>query len=264
MTQVTIKDLTTGATDGTGVFDQLMKAAKGHIEQEFLQNRIKGPEYSQVYLAALTQILQTSVQFLATSQKIDLEAQLLQAQIDLTNAQKELVEAQLEGLDTDKLLKEAQIKQIEAETLITPLKGDQLKAQTDLVKQQGINAVQELANLKAQECLLKSQFDASKATVLNTGAQTDLLKQKIVTEKAQTTELGVDDNSVLGKQKKLYQAQTDGFTRDAEQKATKLMLDTWSARRMTDADGAVADSVNHLDDPTIGRFVNQLAKGIGA
>lgn len=219
--EVTIADLTTGAVTGTGVFDVLMKSAKAHLEQEFLQSRIKGPEYSQVYLGALTQILQTSVQFLAAAQKIDLEAKLLQAQIDLAVAQK------------------------------------------GLVSQQTTNAVQELENLKAQACLLKSQYDASQATVINTTAQTDLLKQKTVTEKAQTMELGVDDNSVLGKQKALYQAQTDGFTRDAEQKAAKLILDTWNARRMTD-DATVADGTNMLDDVHVGRFVSALAKGINA
>lgn len=242
MTAVTLQDLTTGAVNGTGVFDKLMGAAKAHLEQEFLQNRIKGPEYSQVYLGSLTQVMQTAVQFLATARKIDLEALLLQAQIDLTNAQKDLVLAQLEGLDTEEALKQAQ---------------------TALVAQQTLNAVQEGKNLVAQECLLKSQFNVSEANVLSTQAQTDLLKQKIVTEKAQTTELGVDDNSVIGKQKALYGAQKEGFARDAEQKAASTLIQTWNTQRMTD-DGIQANATNMLNDVALGRVINKLLTGIGA
>jgi hypothetical protein len=68
---------------------------------------------------------------------------------------------------------------------------------------------------------------------------------------------------VLGKQKLLYAAQTNGFTRDAEQKAAKILVDSWNVRRTTD-DATVADSNNMLNDVTIGRFVNKLAAGVGA
>jgi hypothetical protein len=89
------------------------------------------------------------------------------------------------------------------------------------------------------------------------------LNQKKVTERAQTVGDGVDDNSVIGKQKLLYAAQTSGFTRDAEQKAAKLLVDSWSVRRTTD-EGTVADGTNMLNDATVGRAVNKLLAGVGA
>ena len=73
----------------------------------------------------------------------------------------------------------------------------------------------------------------------------------------------MDDNSVIGKQKALYGAQTEGFTRDAEQKAAKLMVDSWNVRRTTD-EGTVADSTNMLNDAAVGRAVNKLLSGVGA
>jgi hypothetical protein len=98
---------------------------------------------------------------------------------------------------------------------------------------------------------------------LQTTAQTSLVQQKIATEKAQTIATGVDDNSVIGKQKLLYGAQTDGFKRDAEQKAAKMLIDTWNVRRTTD-EGTVADDTNRLSDATIGRAVEKVMAGIGA
>lgn len=98
---------------------------------------------------------------------------------------------------------------------------------------------------------------------MRTNEEKSLLIQKTATEKAQTIALGVDDNSVIGKQKLLYTAQSNGFIRDAEQKAAKLMVDTWSVRRTTD-EGTVVDATNKLNDTNVGRAVDKLLTGIGA
>ena len=90
-----------------------------------------------------------------------------------------------------------------------------------------------------------------------------MLTQKLATEKAQTVALGVDADSVLGRQKALYLAQTTGFTRDAEQKVAKVMVDTWNVRRTTD-EGTVADGTNMLSDAIVGRAVNKMLAGVGA
>lgn len=270
MTMITLNDLTEGKLDGSGVFDKLMVAAKAHLDAEFKKGAIKGAEYSQVYLGQVQAVLQTSLSFIATQQKVGLEADLLAKQILLadaqlaqTQAQTELIKAQMDGLDADNALKEAQAEQVKAQTLNVPFQGEQIKAQTELVKQQTTNAVQEEKNLEAQECLLKSQFDNSQATVLQTQAQTNLLTQKIVTERAQVSSIGVDADSVVGKQKALYQAQTDGFQRDAEQKVAKMYCDVWNVRRTTDADGTQANSTNQLDEATHGAVMKKLRSGIG-
>lgn len=206
-TPITTTDLTSGTIAGSGVFDTLMAANKAHIEAEYAKGRITGADYSTVYLGMVQATLQASVQFLVQRDKIALEAELLQKQIDNEVKQGELIDAQV--------------------------------------------------------CKLKAEYDLTMATITKTSKENDLLAQKIVTEKAQVQELGVDDNSVIGKQKLLYQAQTEGFARDAEQKAARLLIDTWNARRMTD-DGTVADTVNKLDDSTIGRAVTKVLAGIGA
>ncbi len=140
---------------------------------------------------------------------------------------------------------------------------DQIKAQTVLIGQQTANAIIEGTVLTAQECKLQAEFDVLMATLLKTGQETQLLMWKVTTEKAQTMALGVDANSVVGRQKDLYLAQTNGFTRDAEQKAAKVMVDSWNVRRTTD-EGTVADHVNNLNDVAVGRAVTKLLTGVGA
>lgn len=232
---ITLEQLTEAKVGGTGVFDILMTAMTAHLDREYNQQRLKGQDYSQVYLGSVTAVLSNAVAFLLQKDEAANKAALVEAQI-------RLIEAQIlkEGLDQE--LVDAQTKKVIRETA---------------------NLVLEADNIIAQNCLLKAQYDLAMLNKLQTTAQTALIQQKIATEKAQTVETGVDDNSVIGKQKLLYQAQTSGFSRDAEQKLLKVLTDTWNVRRTTD-EGTEANAQNQLYDTTIGRLVNKAVTGIGA
>lgn len=235
MADITINDLTLTTLDGTGVFDVLMRATKAHLDSEYNQNRIRGPEYSTVYLGSLESVMRTALDFLLQKQKIALEAQLLEQQVIL-----------------------AGVEVLKANAAVL-----QIEAQTKLVDQQTLNAVKEGVVLDKQACKLNAEYDLLLLQKDRTSAETALLTQKIATEKAQTTSIGVDADSILGRQKALYLAQTTGFTRDAEQKVAKLMADTWNVRRTTD-EGTVADGTNMLNDATVGRAITKMLQGIGA
>jgi len=277
MSAILTSALTDATLEGSGVFDVLMRANKAHLEAEFSKNRIKGPEYATVYLGALTQVLQVSASFALAQHKAGLEADLLAEQIALSTAQRELVVQQKlqiqDAMLTAALQRTevtAQIAQINAQTIgVTRqndnllIQGAQVTQQTLLLNQQTANALIEHDNLIKQGCVLASQFDMNMGTVARVAAETLLLTQKKITEAAQTTAQSVDDSSVVGRQKALYQAQTAGFARNSEQAATKLLIDTWSIRRTTDT-GTLADGTNQLNDATIGRAVSKMLAGVGA
>lgn len=199
----------------------------------------------------------------ANATKIPAEIAQIEAQTLLIGQQR--LNAITEGtvLTAQEVKLRAEVEILEANAEKIPVEIAQIEAQTLLVGQQRTNAVTENTVLVAQECKLRAEFDLTQANTTRTNQELELLTQKTATERAQTTSLGVDDNSVIGRQKTLYQAQADGFKRDAEQKAAKLMTDTWSVRRTTD-EGTVADNVNKLNDATVGRFVDKLIQGIGA
>lgn len=224
----TLADLTSATIDGTGVFDVLMKANKAHLEEQFTKGRIKGTEYATVYLGSLEQVLQSSVQFLLSKDKIGLEAQILEKQLAIAAVELQIKAVELEIAQATKLKTEA-----------------------------------EITVLVATECKLRAEYDVLMETKLKTAQETQLLTWKVTTEKAQTSDVGVAENSVIGKQKILYQRQADGFLRDGEQKAAKIMVDSWNVRRTTD-EGTVADATNKLNDPAVGRAVEKLLTGVGA
>ena len=277
MAEIVLADLTTATVDGTGVFDVLMRATKVHLDEEYSKNRIKGPEYATVYLGSLTQVMNQSLQFLLTSQKTDLELQLMEAQIRAADAQVLLVQAQTELAIQEKLnaenqwllLAEQKAKMVAETALLgqqlTNLQANlpQIEAQTAMIVQQRLNTITEEVVLQKQICKLAAEFDLLMEQKLKTATETTLLAQKVNTEKAQTTSLGVDADSVVGRQKQLYGAQADGYRRDAEQKAAKLMVDSWNTRRMTD-EGTVADGLNKLSDGYVGQAIRQLLEGVDA
>jgi len=224
MTTVTLEQLTTSTVDGTGVFDKLMEAVEAHIDQEFKKNRIKGPEYATVYLGALQSTLDQSIRFLLTKD--------------------------------DALLKAKQIEMLEKQML-------EIDARIALTEQQTANAIIEGTVLTAQECKLRAEYDLIMEQKLKTVAEAALLAQKKVTEQAQTDGTNIDAASVVGKQIQLYDAQRDGYRRDAEQKVAKLLVDSWNVR-MTTNDLTEANAVNKLSDTYIGQAVGKLLDGVNA
>jgi len=93
----------------------------------------------------------------------------------------------------------------------------------------------------SENTLIQSQNLTEITKELKLDSEIALLDQKTLTEEAQIRDT-VDTVAVtglVGKQKELYAAQTDGFARDAEQKIMKIMFDAWSVARSTDTAGAI-------------------------
>ena len=246
---VDLPQLTQAEVDGTGVFDVLMQASRNHLDQEYKLGRIKGPEYSQVYLSSIQPVLQTALQFLLSKDKTSKELELLDKQIELAGVEVQKAQAEL-------VILQANQQKIPAEIAL-------LTAQTALTNQQTTNALKELELIAANICKAQAEYDVLMESKLKTAEEKTLLIQKTATEKAQTQGLGVDEDSIIGKQKALYQSQSDGIKRDAENKAAQIMVNSWQIRRTTDS-GTIADGTNLLNDATVGRAVNKLLSGVGA
>lgn len=102
-------------------------------------------------------------------------------------------------------------------------------------------------------------------------AENTLLAQKTNTELAQTSgtvcvgapylNTSTTVAGVIAKQTDLYAAQTLGFSRDAEQKVLKMLMDAW-AISATQQDGT-ASVKNGLDDPSLLAVMNKVRQGIG-
>ena len=112
MTDIVITDITTGIVDGTGIFDKLMASVKAHIHDEYDNGKIKGPEYSQVYLGAIQAVLAQSVQYALQEKQTEAQVDMILAQTSelLLNgiADRELKDTQIIGATIDNEIKQAQ------------------------------------------------------------------------------------------------------------------------------------------------------------
>ena len=85
-------------TEGDGIFDELMKAVNSQIETQYLNNRITGTDYANVYLSSLQSVLSQSIDFY-------LRSELTEVQIDTALVDKQIKEFQLNSILPEELTK---------------------------------------------------------------------------------------------------------------------------------------------------------------
>jgi hypothetical protein len=197
------EDLTSGAVDGTGTFDVLMRGFKAHLKEEYNATRITGAEYTKAFIALTQSAMQNAVQFLlgrdaAYWQAVLAQSQAITARLALETAKVQYMATLMEALN------------IRANYALTKLK----LATEDVQFATGEYQLNNI--LPQQKLLLVEQTEAARAQTLN--ARSD-----------GTTIVGL-----LGKQKDLYSQQITSYQRDAEIKAGKLFTDAWTVQKTID------------------------------
>ncbi len=104
MAEILSTDLTEVDLKGTGIFDELMQTVQLRLDSEYTKGRIKGADYSKVYLGAMSATMQQSLAFLMGKQTADKQADLLAAQIANETLNNTLIQGQIDKLASDKLL----------------------------------------------------------------------------------------------------------------------------------------------------------------
>ena len=213
MTTLTVAELTQNTLDGTGVFDVLMRANKVHLQAEFDKGRIKGSEYSTVYLGSLQSVMSTALQFITQRERIGLESQLLAQQILLAEIglQKANIELQL----------------LTASLAKVPAEIAQLTAQTAMVTQQKLNLIDELQTAAKQRDKLTQDIATAVLQGVQITAQTAMVGQQkanlvdeLITSAKQRDKL-TQDIANTAAQKLQIEAQTQTVT----QQKTNLTLE---------------------------------------
>jgi hypothetical protein len=265
---ISITDLTSSdkIKEGSGIFDVLFRKVSNEVEGQFVKGYLKGSEYAEVYLGAVQATLQQSMQFLLSRDELNMKLQLLdlEKQAQAINLEKLKLEKEILVLNKDivglqKLEMDIKLDLMELEKITVGKQQTMLDKQIASEEQRKLNMAQELLQITAQKDLLVQQkanllIESDKLTqevglVTNnkliaaeqigvvtesknkTMSETSLLNAKLVTEQFQTSGT---PGGLLGKQMELYQAQKDGFVKDALQKQAKIAGDIWSVARTTD------------------------------
>lgn len=276
--ELTISSLTGGSVQGAGNFDEIMRAVKSHLSDEYKSSRITGDMYTQAYISALDLALSTANSYTLQHQLTNQQVKLIDAQIASEKLNGDLIQAQINKLvkDTEYVTKqilkvddeialvqaqvEVQTKQLEImdKAILNATKDLDVKtsgilmqtSQTSLINQQVSNAVAQRDQILKQNLKLQSEID--------------VLDQRKLSELAQTSDTinGQPIRGLLGKQVELYGNQAQGYLRDAEQKAAKILNDTFLTRITTEYDSADATTAGQ-SDAEVQKVMAKLKAGIG-
>lgn len=276
MPAIEVKDFTTGQSQGSGLFEELMRSIGAQLQDEYSKGRINKDNYATVFLGSMQSAMDTASQFLLQYETVNQQLRLLDEQIQgqeytntLTLKQIELADSQLSINAKQLNLLDTQITQAQEETK-NVTQGTALSlANTNVAVKQLEVLTGQVANVAAQTALVE-QNTANALTengVISNQAtkllkEVDLLVERTRTESAQTNnEIGGNAvGGILGKQAILLEAQTEGFIRDAEQKLAKIMVDTVSVRQTTD--GVNDFGASGLNDSQIKKVIRKALAGI--
>ena len=217
--------VTEGCVDGNGIYDVFMKAHMDAIHQEYAKQRIKGSEYSKVYLGGMQAAMQNAVGFALGKDEAATKAELARYEIlkasyeiELTKAQVCLINAQIDEMNGKAKLVEAQVWTELAKIHDLPVQVGAAK-DVEEMRNLGLTGADSIDSITG---VFKTQMD-------KTLAEKQLLDQKKATEHSQTNnEPGDHTGPYKGqalKQRNLLQRQADGFVRDAEATVAKIRVD---------------------------------------
>jgi len=182
MTDITIAQLTnkTSTAVGTGVFDVLAESVKLHLEDQYTQGRITGPEYATVYLGALQSTLQQSLTFLLSEQEASKKIELLQEQINTQNAETaqayEAIAASKAKTSRENIINNKQAIKLQKETVKTERETIRTEEETDLLQSRDLEQLADTSR-KSLESTQKIALMAAQTLGFASDTKIKLLKQ---------------------------------------------------------------------------------------
>ena len=274
---LTVRSLTGGEKEGSGVFDELMRTIKSHVHEELSEGRITEKAYSEVYLGSLQYALNAATSYALSYEKANKELEVLDEQIKQNQKQNELLELQKEQLRIANETAQFNLDYILPEQLIQMKKqNEKLTEEIDHTIAQTTHVTAQTVLVKKQEALVDEQIRDAKDKHTNpTGglnkAQYDKLMaekaiadQKLITEKAQTSSSinGTAVGGLIGQEMTLKKNQGDSFLRNAEIQVAKLYSDAFSVMYSTDAEGMDNQAFGFGSDESF-EVMKKTAYGIG-
>lgn len=273
---VDIGDVTNSEVEGRGIFDELMRAGKAQLVEEFDKQRITNNEYANLLLGTVQSAMGQGIQFALQKGIVSRQEELLAEQTKQAIAQTALMTQQLINLAHEDELITAKLLQAAEELTNTQEQGRIFVQQTAKLTGEVLITTKQLAVMdadllaKAAQTALTNAEVTYSATKNSIGAkqivkldgEIALLTQKKFTEEAQTVDTvnGSAVTGVIGKQKALFGKQTDGFDRDAEQKLMKVMFDSWGIRFNSDPATVLPTA---FIDAEINKVMTKGRQGIG-
>ena len=145
MATLDVKNITTGAIDGTGTFDVMMQTVFLHLQREYASGRITGDMYAKAYIEIMNNTLAQATQYVVAAFQATANDDLVAAQIRKINKDIELVTEQIELIDYQGVSEQAKYLDVVNGQVIAGTIGKQKDVYTAQTKGFKDSALQSLA-----------------------------------------------------------------------------------------------------------------------
>jgi len=201
MAGIAVSELTQIQLNGNGVFDKLMSAVDARLAEQHSLNRLTESEYGTIYLNAMQTAMAQAIQFLISTELLDVQRDKILADIELVNSQRDKIAAEI-------LLTQQQLINAQVQKEILELQKDKTNAETDLLTQKvkteqaqildTIDGSPVLGSIGKQKGLLQAQTDgfARKAEQDLSKILTDSWSVRRTTDEATIPPNGLKDDDI--------------------------------------------------------------------
>jgi hypothetical protein len=224
-----------GSTDLPLLINAIMADLRSHLDHEYKEQRIRGTDYSKVFLASMEFAMSNSTQYLVGMAVAEAQKAKIAAEIALLQLEREKLRYQID--------------------YILPLEVKKLELENERLRLEGQRVLNEANEIAARIPLTNAQtrqiLETLPYTIEKTAAEANLVRAKYMSELVQP--------DINRKQVELLEQQRRGFIRNAEQQAAKIIVDTWSVSKSVDEDYPVPDG---LQADEIASIVHRMLWGV--
>jgi len=179
MAKISVQDITSDLANNTGVLDELMFSLQEKLDTQYENGRIKGSDYSKVYLGSVEAVLQQSIIFLLGKQQADKQAELLSAQTEIALEEAKLIPKKGLQMDADIAKTNAEIALIQQNTLNAEKEGAILSRNLDKLSTEISLLNAEITNKSIEGNLLREQIDKTSAETNRIIAETSIIGKEL-------------------------------------------------------------------------------------
>lgn len=254
-------EVTENTLKGKGLFDVLMRSTKAHLKEEYIQNRIKGSDYSKVYLGAMESVMANTVQYLSATMLEDEQRQQILAQTEISKAELDrlnlltpleakqlsvnIAKAEYElqyllPLQRDKFELEKEKHQLEIERF--KFERDELwQLEKERLELERSKLSAELSMISAQKALLAAQTKQALAQIDLTKAQVQKITEELAFIPIQIEKLTAEKDNLI-QQGLVLEKQIEKILAEIE----LIMAKTESEKLNAGDEGLVAQQIKLL------------------